>query len=179
MSCFPATVDRVRDDASSSPFHRPGPGQGKAAWPPRPSTRWFRSANRPWFSPVFASVSAGFRPAFALLFLHNSLKYNDNKIFLRRRSLRRALGSARPPAGMVRNPRRTSCNQRLYYSTLKNQPVTTVRGRPSARRGYANDSSFPRSSRKQAPRTAPVVIPAKAGIHIRIRLPASVETKDL
>ncbi len=137
MSCFPATIDRVCDVAYAAPLHRPGPGQGKAAWMPRPAGKWFRSANRPWFSPPFAPVSAGFRPAFSLLFRRNPLEYNDIAIFRRRCGLGRAHGPARPPAGMARIPRRTSCNRRLYCVALKYRPVTTVRGRPSVRGGYA------------------------------------------
>ena len=153
MSWLPATVDRVRDDASASPFHRPGPGQGKATWTSRPAGRPFRSANRPWFSPPLALVSADFRPAFPLLFRRNPLKYNETAIFRRRRSLPRAHGPARPPAGMARNPRRTSCNQRLHCVAPKN--------RPSARGGYADDSSFPRSSRGRLRERPPSSFPRK------------------
>ena len=146
MSWLSATLDRVRDVASSPLPHRPGPGQGKAAWPPRPAGRRFRSANRPWFCPGFALISVGFRPAFPLFFQPNPLKYNETAIFRRRRGPGCAHGPARPPPGMARNPGRTSCNRRLYYVDPKDQPVTTARGRPSTRGGYADDSSFPRSS---------------------------------
>ena len=98
------------------------------------------------------TYKVSFRPAFPLLFRCNPLKYNEIAIFLRRRGLGCAHDPARPPAGMVRNPRRTSCNRRLYYAVPKNRPVTTARGRPSARGGYADDSASPRSSRGQAPR---------------------------
>ena len=183
MSCFTATVDRVRGDASASPFHRPGPGRGGAAWPPRPAGKRFRDANRPWFSPGFALVSVSFRPAFPLLFRHNPLKYNETAIFRRRRGPRCAHDPARPPTGMARNPRQTSCNRKLCCVTPKNQPVTTALPAPPSR----PPSSFPQKRESMAgkngslayppradgpPRAAvaaPLVIPAKAGIHSWIR----------
>ena len=71
-------------------------GAGRTAQHP---DRRSRTPNLPRFSPAFTPILTGFRPAFALLFQRNPLKYKDMLNFHRRRSaLPPTRSSAQPPA---------------------------------------------------------------------------------
>ena len=106
MSRLAAIEDCVHDTAShagaapsaaptrSAASRRTGAGRTT----PRPGRR-SRTPNPSRFSPAFVPILTGFCPAFALLFRHNPLKYNNMLNFRRRRSDHSlARSAALPPA---------------------------------------------------------------------------------
>ena len=121
--CF---LDGVSDTGATSAPRRTGWRPLAASRTSPPAGRRFQGANPSRFSPVFAPVLTGFRPAFPLLFRRNSLKYNDITIFF---AAGTAFHTPTPPpgpaagiarrAGPARISKRIFCNRRLHNIASK------------------------------------------------------------